>query len=921
MPSTSDDTSDPILPTVTFMGESAGFRNTVGMYKIADDGTIYDVEILFANASGVGSDGDLVAGETSVQINAGDGDQLGFFILPDAFGLNSDTSVFEADRYELRDWGGGAANIYDDTGLRLYAIDDATDTETLVNARWNGATWHMHQDPEAGIDMNVDGFDHVRGKLEYDGSVTLGFSDVYGAGNGGFDGLLLNINLGDSGAYLEDNGIVYGTDQSEEGWQPPVDLPADLPVVASAVQPRMQPVELNEEAELGNSAAEVVPTVTFMGESAGYRNTFGMYKIDENGSIYDVEILFANASEVGKGGDLIAGEATVEIDAELGDHLGFFILSDGYGQNGDKSVFDAEDYVMRDWGGGAGNIYWSTGLRLFAVDEDTGAETLVNARFNAATWHMHHDTAAGIDMNVDAFDHMRGQLKYDGSVTVGFEDIMNGGDQDFNDVMFSINLGDSGAYFEDDGIYDGTDQTENGWETDDGAAATAKITFQSETASFKNTLGMYKVAEDGTIEDVQIIFENASKYDSGGDLIAGESSVEVDVDASDNLGFFILPNGYARNSDKSLFEGSSYVLRNAEGEIGNINSDQNLKLYYVDAVTGEETLMHAKYGDATFHMTYDSAGGISVNKDGLDHALGETRDGNKIMIGFEDIHHNGDWDFDDVVIEVDLSSTGAGIADPNLKTDEHADQSEVGWLFTANDDVFDNQPWLGENDRLHDSQGADSVDALAGDDLVYGDMSDNTLLGNSGHDVLLGHEGDDVLDGGSGKDHLNGGSGNDSLLGGNGNDLLWGQLGSDVIEGDGGNDKLWGGAGADSLSGGTGDDRLYGNDGQDTLSGGQGADILFGGDSADVFVFAVGDMDGSTDTIGDIQLSGPDQDTIDLGLLNLLDEGQAAADWLQENAEQDGYNINIDLGDGSLILENAGPLETQRQDLEEVFLL
>lgn len=79
-----------------------------------------------------------------------------------------------------------------------------------------------------------------------------------------------------------------------------------------------------ELEELGESEGTTAPTVTFMGEDAGYRSTFGMYKIAEDGTISDVQILFANASEVGKGGDLVAGETSVEIDVEAGDDLGFF---------------------------------------------------------------------------------------------------------------------------------------------------------------------------------------------------------------------------------------------------------------------------------------------------------------------------------------------------------------------------------------------------------------------------------------------------------------------------------------------------------------------------------------------------------------------------------------------------------------------
>jgi Ca2+-binding RTX toxin-like protein len=913
-------TASSNLPSITFLGGTAGFMNTVGTYKIAEDGSIYDVQILFESAANIDNGGQLIPGETKVELDVSVGDQVGVFILPDAYNLNADKSVFNSDRYELRDWGGSAGNVFDDVALRLFAINDTTGEDALVDARWNAATWHMNHSPEAGVGMNSDGVDHVRGQREYDNSVTVGFSDVYGGG-GSHDSVLLNINLGDSGAYMLDDEVFNSTDHTGHSWIAPVEIQEGLPEVPFAVLPQTGPLALVGEEDFANDADEVAPTVTFMGESAGYQNTFGMYKIADDGTIYDIDIVFANASRAGSGGNLIAGQSAVEIGADPGDNLGFFILSDGYRQNADKSVFDADSYTFRDWGGGVGNIYWSTGLRLFAVDDAKGQETLVNARFNAATWHMHHKPEDGVDMNVDNFDHLRGQLKYDGSVTVGFEDIMNGGDRDFNDVMFNINLGDSGARIEDEGIFSGSDQHEAGFFTEDGEATRAKVTFLSETADYKNTVGMYRIAKDGTIQDIQIIFSNASKYGGGGDLIPGESSVDIDVDSGENLGFFIIPDGYTYNSDKSLFEEGTFVFRNSAGVMANVYHDQDLKLFRSDPETNTETLLHGRYDNATYHLTYDAAQGISLNADGKDHALGEARAGHKVTIGFEDIENNGDWDFDDVVIEVELSTTGASIADPNLKTEEDADQSKIGWLFEANDEIFDHQPWLGENNRLYADRDAQQIDGQAGDDLVYGDRFANILIGNDGFDVLLGHEGDDELSGGPGDDHLNGGVGSDLLKGGDGSDFLWGQLGVDILEGGSGDDRLWGGSGSDNISGGIGEDRLFGNSGADILSGDGGADILYGGAGSDTFLFAAGDLDGTIDVIADFEMTGDAQDLIDLRALNLLSADQTKAEWLALNALVNAQDVHLNLGGGTLVIGGAGLLGKSLHDLEDGLIL
>ncbi|WP_371153713.1 hypothetical protein [Jannaschia sp. 2305UL9-9] len=888
-------------PRVTFIGENAGFKNAVGMYKIAEDGTIGDVQLLFSNASSVDAGGTLVDGESAVALDVEAGDRLGFFVMPDAFSLNPE-AVFEADRYELRDWGGSTANAFEDSSLRLYAIDDTTGESTLVQSRWNDATWHLNHDRAAGLEMNADGLSHASGVLEYDGSVTIGFSDSYGGGAA--DGVLLNVNLAGSGAYIESNTLLTDAPFMSS-------LPEGLPQVAPAVRESADLPDVDGEADLGDSGIAVPSTVTFMGEGAGYQNTFGMYKIAEDGTIEDVQIVFANASAQGSGGDLIAGESTVVVDAAWGDDLGFFILPNGYGQNSDKSVFEADSYVFRSWSGMEANIYHDTGLRLFAVDADTGVETLVRSNWNAS-WHMHHDLEAGIDVNVDYQDHLRGELKYDGSVTVGFEDIYDGGDRDFDDVMFNINLGDSGATINDSGIYDGTDQSEAGWSSPDGEAAKAKVTFLSETADYRNTLGMYEIAEDGTIGNVRIVFANASMVDDGGDLVVGRSSVDIDVPAGAQLGFFILPDGYTQNADKSLFEGDRFYLRNAEGQIGNVQTDSNLKLYHANSV-GQETLLHGRYGNTTYHATHDPAQGIGMNADGKDHALGETLSANRVVLGFEDIKDNGDWDFDDVVIEVDLAGTGAEVVDLGLKSEADAERSKVGWLFETNDDVFDIQPWLGLNDRLHASEGNGTIDGEEGDDLLLGGAGGDDLTGSDGDDVLLGYQGDDTLDGGAGVDQMNGGTGRDVMSGGAGDDHIWSGAGADDVRGGDGADKLWGGAGHDILSGDNGDDRIYGNKGADTLRGGQGSDTMDGGAGGDTFVFAADDLDGSTDFILGFDVEGTDRDTIDLADLGLLAEGQSVSDWLAANSEVTDGTVSLNLGGGRL---SIGGIEATQAGLD-----
>jgi Ca2+-binding RTX toxin-like protein len=166
------------------------------------------------------------------------------------------------------------------------------------------------------------------------------------------------------------------------------------------------------------------------------------------------------------------------------------------------------------------------------------------------------------------------------------------------------------------------------------------------------------------------------------------------------------------------------------------------------------------------------------------------------------------------------------------------------------------------------------IDALMGDDIVYGTKFDDLLWGREGDDRLHGEDGDDEIWGGEGKDTVLGGAGNDHiqgdagtqtrwgyypnqlgdadiLSGGDGDDYIDGQGGDDAISGDAGNDTLLGGNGDDRIQGGDGNDRVFAGKGKDTVDGGdgddriegfEGADRLTGGKGADEFEYSAEDF-------------------------------------------------------------------------------
>ncbi|EAT60122.1 VCBS [Chlorobium ferrooxidans DSM 13031] len=79
-----------------------------------------------------------------------------------------------------------------------------------------------------------------------------------------------------------------------------------------------------------------------------------------------------------------------------------------------------------------------------------------------------------------------------------------------------------------------------------------------------------------------------------------------------------------------------------------------------------------------------------------------------------------------------------------------------------------------EDQTLTGDSRANTIDALAGKDTVYGKEGNDTINGGSGDDNLYGQAGDDTINGGSEKDAIYGGSGNDLIHGNDSNDTIYG---------------------------------------------------------------------------------------------------------------------------------------------------
>ncbi len=131
--------------------------------------------------------------------------------------------------------------------------------------------------------------------------------------------------------------------------------------------------------------AEAEITMTFIDEGAGYKNSFGYFVYDDSGNILYEQTIFSNASEVGGGGSLLPGDTVSLGTFDEGTNIGFWIQADGY-NNPDGYKYYSLDQYNPD------------GLRHIAIIDDPASERLV----------------------------------------IGFEDLYNLGDQDYNDLVFTF---------------------------------------------------------------------------------------------------------------------------------------------------------------------------------------------------------------------------------------------------------------------------------------------------------------------------------------------------------------------------------------------------------------------------------------------------------------------------------------------------
>ncbi len=176
--------------------------------------------------------------------------------------------------------------------------------------------------------------------------------------------------------------------------------------------------------------------------------------------------------------------------------------------------------------------------------------------------------------------------------------------------------------------------------TGDGSIQLA-VEMQSAVSGYRNTLGAYKVAADGTISDVQILFSDTLATSVG-------TTVDLGVPADNQkIGFFLVQDGF--------------------GLYGNLPSDLSFVVpgtsMVADIDTGLPPALHsASLGPLNSAPVFHS---FSTLNPGDAHQVlsGLASGGRELLIGFEDLARaTGDNDFQDVVIRVATNTDGLLVA-------------------------------------------------------------------------------------------------------------------------------------------------------------------------------------------------------------------------------------------------------------------
>ena len=178
--------------TLTYVGEGAGYNNTLGAFTVAADGTIQTGSVLMPNVTGTASG-------TQFGYTAGaDAASAGFFIIADGADINGNYAGIDFSTGSVEfiyGYGTGserAAKISDSGSDITLVYNDGAGNETVLN----GPVYYSTTDTNGGL--NPDGKVHVVSDLanEADNTVLrIGFEDLPKLGDKDYNDVYFDVSI------------------------------------------------------------------------------------------------------------------------------------------------------------------------------------------------------------------------------------------------------------------------------------------------------------------------------------------------------------------------------------------------------------------------------------------------------------------------------------------------------------------------------------------------------------------------------------------------------------------------------------------------------------------------------------------------------------------------------------------------------
>ncbi|MCK1331317.1 hypothetical protein IVB57_23620 [Bradyrhizobium sp. CW9] len=298
----------------------------------------------------------------------------------------------------------------------------------------------------------------------------------------------------------------------------------------------------------------------------------------------------------------------------------------------------------------------------------------------------------------------------------------------------------------------------------------------------------------------------------------------------------------------------TYVWKKGDGndeiydfssKIGNPSNTDIDTLWLQDVSAGEVSY---SYQDSTLLITINTTGEI-IRVDGFFSGVTSLLDGNAgYWVGIDQIKFQDGSAIDRAQITYNAGRDYLGW-DPVVVT--MVEQGLIIWQTYWDEFGHEGNIVAGASPGIDDIWNASSYGGLGGTLGIPDALQPNPFHGG-GNNRLNGSGNIDIMAGGLGADVLNGLAGNDVLYGDEvgsdtvgGNDVLLGGFGNDVLYGGGGSDYIDGWIGSDFISGGDGKDYILANDGDDIVIGGKGDDIIYNNNGAgsgnDTYIYAKGD--------------------------------------------------------------------------------